>query len=82
MQESRPRPSRQLATATGSCGDSTPMAGTFVQFETVSLSRDIPFGLGWVIGPFVTSVPKESLLFTLETLRRRVSTATVATRDQ
>jgi hypothetical protein len=56
--------------------------GTFVQFETVSLSRDIPFGLGWVIGPFVTSVPKESLLFTLETLRRRVTTATVATRDQ
>jgi hypothetical protein len=42
-----------------------------VQFETVSLSRDIPFGLGWVIGPFVTSVPKESLLFTLDTLRRR-----------
>ena len=48
-------------------------AGTFVQFETVSLSRDIPFGLGWVIGPFVTSVPRESLVFTLETLRRRVS---------
>jgi hypothetical protein len=49
--------------------------GTFVQFETVSLSRDIPFGLGWVIGPFVTSVPKESLLFTLETLRRTVATS-------
>ena len=47
--------------------------GTFVQFETVSVSRDIPFGLGWAIGPFVTSVPKESLLFTLETLRRTVS---------
>jgi hypothetical protein len=50
--------------------------GTFVQFETVSLSRDIPFGLGWAIGPFVTSVPKESLLFTLETLRRRATMAT------
>jgi len=47
--------------------------GTFVQFETVSVSRDIPFGLGWAIGPFVTSVPKESLMFTLETLRRAVS---------
>jgi hypothetical protein len=46
--------------------------GTFVQFETVSLSRDIPFGLGWIIGPFVTSVPRESLVFTLETLRSRV----------
>jgi hypothetical protein len=57
-------------------------AGTFVQFETVSLSRDIPFGLGWVIGPFVTSVPRESLLFTLETLRRRVTTATGVTRGR
>jgi hypothetical protein len=47
--------------------------GVFVQFETVSLSRDIPFGLGWAIGPFVTSVPRESLLFTLDTLRRRAS---------
>jgi hypothetical protein len=55
--------------------------GTFVQFETVSLSRDIPFGLGWVIGPFVTSVPKESLLFTLETLRHRVTAPTVAAHD-
>ncbi len=50
--------------------------GTIVQFETVSLSRDIPLGLGWIIGPFVTSVPKESLVFTLGTLRSRVPTAT------
>jgi hypothetical protein len=49
--------------------------GTVVQFETVSLSRAIPLGLGWIIGPFVTSVPKESLVFTLETLRGHVSTA-------
>ena len=46
--------------------------GVLVQFETVSLSRDIPFGLGWAIGPFVTSVPRESLMFTLETMRRHV----------
>jgi hypothetical protein len=51
--------------------------GIFVQFETVSLSRDIPFGLGWAIGPFVTSVPRESLMFTLETLRRHVPDARV-----
>jgi hypothetical protein len=50
--------------------------GTIVQFETVSLSRGIPLGLGWIIGPFVTSVPKESLVFTLQTLRSRVPTAT------
>jgi hypothetical protein len=47
--------------------------GVIVQFETVSLSRDIPFGLGWLIGPFVTSVPRESLVFTLDTLRRVVA---------
>jgi hypothetical protein len=52
--------------------------GTFVQFETVSLSRAIPFGLRWVIGPFVTSVPRESLVFTLETLRRRAQAPRVA----
>ena len=32
--------------------------GTYVQCESVSLSRGIPTGLGWLIGPFVTSIPK------------------------
>jgi len=40
-----------------------------VQCESVSLSRDVPTGLGWLIGPFVTSIPRESLEFTLRTLR-------------
>lgn len=44
-------------------------AGTYVQCESVTLSRDMPFGLGWLIGPFVTSVPKDSLTFTLEKTR-------------
>lgn len=43
--------------------------GTYVQCESVSLSRDIPFGLEWLIGPFVKSVPRESLVFTLGTTR-------------
>jgi hypothetical protein len=43
--------------------------GTFVQCESISLSRDIPFGLGWIIGPFVTEVPRESLEFTMGRLR-------------
>jgi hypothetical protein len=43
--------------------------GTYVQCESVSLSRDVPIGLGWLIGPFVTSIPRESLEFTLRTLR-------------
>ncbi len=43
--------------------------GTYVQCESVSLSRTIPTGLGWLIGPFVTSIPRESLEFTLRTMR-------------
>jgi hypothetical protein len=44
--------------------------GVYVQSEVVSLTRDIPTGLGWMIGPFVTSIPKESLAFTLEATRK------------
>jgi hypothetical protein len=36
-----------------------------MQIESVSLTRSIPAGLGWAIGPFVESVPRESLEFTL-----------------
>lgn len=43
--------------------------GTYVECQSVSLTRDIPTGLGWVVGPFVTSVPRESLTFTLTTAR-------------
>jgi len=39
--------------------------GLYMQIESVSLTRSIPAGLGWVIGPFVKSVPRESLEFTL-----------------
>jgi len=46
--------------------------GVYVQSEVASLTRDIPAGLGWLIAPFVTSIPKESLTFTLEATRRAV----------
>jgi len=39
--------------------------GLYMQIESVSLTRSIPTGLGWLIGPFVESVPRESLEFTL-----------------
>jgi len=39
--------------------------GLYIQIESVSLTRSIPTGLGWLIGPFVESVPRESLEFTL-----------------
>ena len=39
--------------------------GLYLQIETVSLSRSIPSGLGWAIRPYVESIPRESLEFTL-----------------
>jgi hypothetical protein len=49
--------------------------GLYVQCESVSLTRGIPFGLGWAVGPFVTSIPRESLTFTLETTRKQLESA-------
>jgi len=46
--------------------------GVYVQCEAVSLTRDIPAGLNWLVGPFVESVPKESLEFTLHSTRSAV----------
>ena len=46
--------------------------GVYVQSEVASLTRDIPTGLGWMIKPFVTGIPKESLTFTLAATRKAV----------
>jgi hypothetical protein len=46
--------------------------GVYLQSEVVSLTRDIPTGLGWLVGPFVTAIPKETLTFTLEAARKAV----------
>jgi hypothetical protein len=46
--------------------------GLYVQCESVSLSRGIPAGFGWLVGPFVSSIPKETLTFTLETTRKQL----------
>jgi len=44
--------------------------GTYVQCESISLTRDIPLGFGWLVRPFVTSIPRESLEFTLTATRK------------
>ncbi len=46
--------------------------GAYIQSEVISLTRDIPAGLGWMIEPFVSSIPKESLQFSLEATRNAV----------
>jgi hypothetical protein len=39
--------------------------GLYMQIESVSLSRSVPTGLGWIVGPFIEKIPRESLEFTL-----------------
>ncbi len=46
--------------------------GVYVELEAVSLTRDVPNGLGSMIKPFITSLPKESLESTLRSTRRAV----------
>ena len=46
--------------------------GVYVQSEVVSLTRDIPTGLAWMVKPFVTSIPQETLEFTMEATRKAV----------
>src|SRR5260370_37104869 len=42
--------------------------GLYMQIESVSLTRSIHSGLGWSVRPFVESVPRESLDFTLRSV--------------
>ena len=46
--------------------------GVYVQSEVVSLTRDIPVVLRWMIEPFVTSIPRETLTATLVATRKAV----------
>lgn len=46
--------------------------GVVVQCEAISLTRNVPTGLGWLIGPFVREIPRESLETTLKQTRDAV----------
>jgi hypothetical protein len=43
--------------------------GVYIQCTAISLTRDIPTGLGWLVAPFIENVPRESLDFTLAATR-------------
>ena len=49
--------------------------GTFVESESVSLTRSIPILAVPIIRPFVTGVPKELLTFTLENTREQLASS-------
>ncbi len=46
--------------------------GTLVECRAISLTRDIPFVLKWIIQPMVRTLPKEALVNTLAATRRAV----------
>jgi hypothetical protein len=43
--------------------------GLYLQIESISLTRNIPHGLAWAIQPYLESIPRESLVFTLNSAR-------------
>jgi hypothetical protein len=48
--------------------------GLLIECEAVSLTRSIPAGLGWLIGPIIETLPRESLEFTLNATRNSLIT--------
>jgi hypothetical protein len=43
--------------------------GVYVECEAISLTRDVPAGLGWLINPIVRRLPRQSLANTLSATR-------------
>lgn len=54
--------------------------GVLLECEAISLTRDVPTGLGWLIGPFIQSIPRESLRFTLNATRAALNPPSAGTR--
>ena len=46
--------------------------GTWVECEAISLTRNVPLGLGWIVQPIIRDLPKESLENTLRSTRAKL----------
>ena len=55
-------------------------AGAYVECEAISLSRDVPKGLAWLIEPIVRTLPRESLGNTLRATRSALMKARLPVR--
>jgi hypothetical protein len=44
--------------------------GLYMQIESISLSRSFPAALGWAVGSFTKSIPRETLEFTLNSMTK------------
>lgn len=45
----------------------------FIECRAISLTRDVPTGLGWILKPIIRDLPRESLIGTLEATRNALS---------
>lgn len=48
-------------------------AGVWLECRAISLSRDVPKGLAWIIEPIIRKLPRESLIRTLQATRLALS---------
>jgi hypothetical protein len=48
--------------------------GLYLQIESLSLTRAIPRGLAWAVRPYLQSIPRDSLVFTLTAARTALTT--------
>lgn len=44
--------------------------GVYVECRSVTMTRGVPLGLGWIVKPFTLSLPRDSLVSTLEATKR------------
>lgn len=47
--------------------------GVVVECRAISLSRDVPLGLGWIIEPIIKNLPRESLVNTLKATHKALT---------
>jgi hypothetical protein len=47
--------------------------GVYVETRVISLTRDVPAGLGWIIEPIIRKLPRQSLINTLMATRQALS---------
>ena len=48
--------------------------GVHIECRAISLTRNIPYGLGWIIEPIIEKLPRESLINTLAATRQALDT--------
>jgi hypothetical protein len=50
--------------------------GVYLECRAISLTRDVPFGMGWIIEPIIQKLPRESLIHCLESTRQALHAKT------